>query len=359
MDLQQLEKYLEKDIKVVLRNYSGFRAMSSKWIYMKRPIKAINQENYTLEESSFQKLAVLHRKNAKCLEIFSYTTLLKRVAMKRKIQLFEAIYEFWQLVNPYRLAGISKEVYSAIFEFIYYDFVGGVTRDYAKQSVFMDASADFGKKEHLNFSDFYDALFEWVDCYSGSSLMSEYVRAVKTVHGLFENKRCFKSLKLFSKLHLDENSKPHYEPWMLEHISQLNSGHKNFSLKKAPPLILKNQSSKRIANSLPSSKTKKSLRDEGSDIKKKIQKILNYRPVTSTNFYKSASQVFSKELSEEPKPKAPRTNMYIANHLEKISPISVYKSPKLKKSKVLEEVIETRRGYYSQFSKPVNLYQTY
>lgn len=86
------------------------------------------------------------------------------------------------MLNPFHIAGITKEVLHNLYVFIYTTYFPDLfDQEIANKTAKHDIKIDFSRKEWLGLADFYDGFFECVDKMTKSNLATEYVRFVKSV----------------------------------------------------------------------------------------------------------------------------------------------------------------------------------
>lgn len=145
------------------------------------------------------------------IDVYKRSHLLKRLQIKRHEQLFKAIQNLWILFNPFHLKSISKTIYVALSEFIYKDAIAPVqSAKLSRKYALHDAEIDFGNHNGLTFIEFYDSFFECLDNLTKSALASEYSRMTKAIFSDVMSAVFFKSLKLNSKLHLNDPPRQSY-----------------------------------------------------------------------------------------------------------------------------------------------------
>ena len=206
------------ELRIFTRNYSRCHCNFSKWRSYKVRISDIPDNMIAIHEIEGKLYGLIYRKDLDSIEAFQFTTIMRRILIKRNEQLFKEIQSLWKLLNPFHLSGISKQVYTKFYEFLHFSVLDTncPIEDYEKV-LKNDAEIDFKTSEVQNFSEFYDTLFENLDAYTKSTLVNEYCRAVKRICSEIKRSSWIKSVDLHNKLHT-EGVKSQYPPWALPQL---------------------------------------------------------------------------------------------------------------------------------------------
>lgn len=220
MEIKELRKTggsTVSELRIITKDYSPMRDASNKWSGQRQSYTPTLPAYKTLEYTDDMIISTNRQTSSSRASITS-NILHKREAIKQHPLVYYAVQDLWQLLNPFHLRGISKEVYIKVNEFIYtsvFNSIGEIPT--ARKFAERDAECDFGSCSFIVFSEFYDSIFELVDAYTRSTLVSEYTRVLKNINQSIHNSLMYTSLNLHSKLHLkhDDGSKVSYKPWML------------------------------------------------------------------------------------------------------------------------------------------------
>lgn len=206
------------EIKVFSRNYSRCHSVLSKWRSYKTKISGAPDHAISVHEIDGKLYALIYRPMLECIEAFQFDVFAKRILIKRNEILFREVKSLWKLLNPFHLAGISKQVYAKFYEFIHFHVLdsNSPTED-SEKVVKNDLEIDFRSAKVQNFADFYDSLFENIDLYTKSTLVNEYCRVLKRVISEVKHSNWIKNTDLHSKLHT-EGIKPLFPQWATLHL---------------------------------------------------------------------------------------------------------------------------------------------
>ena len=103
-----------------------------------------------------------------------------KISIKRSYEVFNAIIGLWLIINPYNLKKLSRSNFHMLNEFFYqHAIIGLPNHDKAALYAQNDTDVDFGKNQGVYFYEFYDSIFEFVDNFTKSKLITEYVRFIK------------------------------------------------------------------------------------------------------------------------------------------------------------------------------------
>jgi hypothetical protein len=209
---------LDREIQIMSRDYSSTRRLKNKW------------KHRSFDYDS----AIVAIKN----EIYLVSELLRRKELKENIKLLMKMNQLWKVINPFHLPGVSKNVYYHILKFLYkYFYRAQFTDKIIEESVQKDLEIEFRGRRCLYFSGFYDSMFDIVDQYTSSKVISEYLSTVSVIINLINDSKILNMLDLHNKYHC-QGERPHYYYWMKE-ILQIN--------KTTQLITLKNMFSRRIS----------------------------------------------------------------------------------------------------------------
>jgi hypothetical protein len=228
---------LEQDVEMIKKDYSSFRC-GNKW-RSHRFSFIPGQE--VIEDEKYLKVV---RPSLMVVDYYPIHSLLKRQKIKRSTMLFSEIQNLWQSLNPGNIRGISKPLYLVVIECFYKQFQQAMANPRLVDiHLSQDTEIDFKSRSSLTFCEFYDIIFEVVDCLSRSSLSSEYSRSIHLTRGLILQSSKFHSINLYSKLHLSDSIRPSMYNWMQSCLRSLTPSRNLTQL----PEILKNSSAISLA----------------------------------------------------------------------------------------------------------------
>jgi hypothetical protein len=210
------EMFLEVQLMTI--EYSPLRSGFSKWRSFKYKSEKIPESDINLQEISGEKYFLLYFKTRNIIQGILYSSIEKRISIKQSQAYFLSVKRLWDMINPFHLRGISKKVYTRLLVFLYFNYMN-LTTDLPQSEELAeeDCDTDFAGEVCLSFVDFYNGLFECVDYFTKSYLVSEYSRFVNTLQEKMKGCFWFNGLDLHNKLHVD-NYKQQYQPWMLQHL---------------------------------------------------------------------------------------------------------------------------------------------
>ena len=350
-ELRRTERSTVSELRVITKDYSPMRDASMKWSSQRQSYTPTLPASKNLEYAD-DILISSTRQNSSSRASVSPNILHKREALKQHPLVYNAIQDLWQLLNPFHLRGISKEVYIKVNEFIYtsvFNSIGEVHT--ARKLAEKDAECDFGSSSFIVFSEFYDSIFELVDAYTRSTLVSEYTRVLKNIYVSIHNSLMYTSLNLHSKLHLknDDGSKVSYKPWML---ALSNAGQEE----KLPALLRERGNTEFVKEAPRNLAQRRSLSRKKSDdgvVSRYIrrfqiidQRLANSRsqlsktPPRTSAFHKASSE--RSALSS----RLVRSEKIRSDYLSRVSPLSVrHRKSAQKTADLLEKVIQDRKLY--------------
>jgi hypothetical protein len=206
------------EVRIFSKPYSQAHLTFSKWRSYQTKIFPPPESEFSIHEIEGQTFALIYRPSLTSIEAFQFDTIVKRTYIKRNELVFNAIRSLWQLLNPFHLPGISKQTYIKFYEFTHFS----VLNPNAQLEVYSevqqkDADLDFASCDSQPFTQFYDTVFENIDAYAKSSLISEYCRIIKRVHTAIKSSAWIKSLDLHNKVH-SEGAKPSFPSWAAGHV---------------------------------------------------------------------------------------------------------------------------------------------
>jgi hypothetical protein len=338
------------ELRIITKDYSPMRDASNKWTGERQSYTPTLPASH-MQEYTDDILISTTRQNSSSRASIYTNPLHKREAIKQHPIVYNAIQELWKLLNPFHLRGISKEVYIKVNEFIYTSVLNSIVEPTARKFAEKDAECDFGTSSFIVFSEFYDSIFELVDTYTRSTLVSEYTRVLKNIYVSIYNSHMYASLNLHSKLHLknDDGSKVSYKPWMLA----LSTAGQEEKL----PALLRERGNTEFVKGAPSNLARRRStsrkKSEDGTVSRHIrrfqiidQRLANSRsslsktPSRTSAFHKAPSE--RSALSSRLVP----SERIRSDYLSRVSPLSVirHKSPQ-RTADILEKVIQDRKLY--------------
>ena len=332
-----MEYDLHQEAKVLSRDYSMMRKSNKKWKISSR-LEAVQYSIFLFPAVCQVEIS----RDFKVVDVYLVKALEKRLKLKRNKKIFDCACRLWELINPFRLAGVSGKVYKAIFKAIY----TGLSRDLYSDSqieamVKNDFCVDFDGGTCLGFVEFYDAVFEVIDTATKSKLILEYVKVASQVNSLCEELSWSNGINLYSKTHIDGKKKI-LASWM----TQLLRSNEEKELPKAfkSPTVLP------LPNRLLKVSQTKPVDRENFNIRK-LEKVV------SENLLKRRFKLesFEKYNQIKDKPEKTKKNKFFAivdrrartfysNYIEKISPLSSLYSVTRGRADILESVISGRKN---------------
>ena len=199
---------VEADVKIFARAYSLLRRGNLKWIRLLVPVNSSEEL-----EKGFIPIQRTHD----AIELFTLEDLFHRSGLKQHPVLFHLFQRIWTILNPFHIKLISRRVLRAFNEFLY-EKIFGPTPDAVPAQPFalFDVDIDLGKgtKSGLSFCGFYDSLFEAVDNWAKSKLITEYALISKRIIAELETANWLQRLELHSKAHIMSLPEHQYSAWM-------------------------------------------------------------------------------------------------------------------------------------------------
>ena len=203
------EEEVRADLLVFARGYSLLRRGNLKWVHQLVPVakqQAIHERFITIQRTET------------LVEVYSGEDLRRRSALKQHPVLFRLFQKIWSLLNPFHIKLVSRRVLRAFNDFLY-EKLFGPTPDSAPAQPFalMDLDIDLvqGTKSGLCFTEFYDSLFEVVDNWAKSKLITEYALISRRIIAELESANWLQRLELHSKAHIVSSPSHQYSAWML------------------------------------------------------------------------------------------------------------------------------------------------
>lgn len=332
-----MDHYVIDEAKILARDYSNLRVNKKKWL-VSHTVQTM-QDSIVFQQDSPQSVHISRNLNE--VEVYLVKSLYKRAQIRRNSTLFRNILQLWNKINPFNLTGISEKVYKTLYSILY----SKIIKDAFEQvqivdMVKVDMAIDFCGKKFLTFMEFYDGLFEFIDCNTRSKLLSEYCHMANQLIAFCDDSGWSDGLNLYSKLHIHGKASA-YSQWMLDILKRDKV--KN----RVIPKMLRTSADFMVSPRLLSQKKFKPIDRENFNIRK-LEKIM--------------SEKFLKRRFKPETLKSPSTNKrlkikthdrkamtFYSNYIEKISPISSMRSmPRSKKSNILECVISGRKNIKMQ-----------
>ncbi|CAG9327070.1 unnamed protein product [Blepharisma stoltei] len=353
-----MENALVAEVHIITREYSTSRSNKNKWRVFRKtatppPTSIIDYQPTSGEDM----LAIIYQKKLDVVDGYLFSHLYKRLMLKRNEVLFKTFLSLWNLINPIKMPGISKKVYFSLYEIIYVEILNASTEEQSvKSMVLTDMKIDFGDSECLGLSDFYDGFFECLDTFTRSTLVIEYVRVLKQIHGHLLKSQWFNQLNLSGRLHYKEGAKPQYSPWMIQYFKPEESLFHKSSARSIPSLFKAPIGSVRISERLLKGSVFSREKSSGDILSKKIEMLINpkeSRNLRSSNKPRTAGQNSFGNSSFKPKNR--RLRSIEIDHLDVVSPLSIAIKKSRKNSSLLEEIIEGRRNYFRRVSSQSQL----
>lgn len=314
-------------------NYSPLRISAKKW-------RSIQKNESCYEKVRFVKdpigtIAFISR-NGLSFDGYRVNKLYKRALIRRNYGVFKSAQKLWELVNPFKHVGISEKVYSslyiAIYKFLLKDnFEIAVVERYINQ----DKKIDFSDKPWVGFSNFYDGFFELIDSNTHSQSTIEYAQLIKTIFLSLQDMKWSLNLNLYSKLHIQNDTKPCYHPWMIVYIK---CQEKSFKKDDEVPNLIKLPNDIQVSERLLIKKPAKPVDRENFNLRK-LEQMMNVQLLKEFKHgLRCTTQSHARLKAFEKKP-----NTFYSNYLDKISPLSSMIKQTRTRPNVLEKVIDGRK----------------
>jgi hypothetical protein len=219
------------ELKIFSKAYSQCHNTPSKWKSYKKALSEPPDNILSVHEIENKIYALVYRPAFLSIEAFQFDSIIKRTSIKRDQRLFEEILKLWKLLNPFHLAGISKQVYIKFYEFIHFTILNANVpiEEYTGISD-IDAELDFNNTEVQDFTNFYDTLFENIDAYTKSGLVNEYCRISKKLYSEVKNSSWIKTLDLHNRMY-SKGAKPRYPSWAVGYTK--NKSYENQGILKS------------------------------------------------------------------------------------------------------------------------------
>lgn len=332
-----MEFDIHQEAKILSRDYSMMRKSNKKWKICSR-LEAVQDSIFIGKDVSQVQIS----RDFKTVDVYLVKALEKRLRLKRNKKIFECGCKLWEVVNPFRLGGISGKVYKAIFKSIYI----GISKDLYTDSqidsmVQNDFCVDFDGGTCLGFVEFYDAVFEVVDTVTKSKLILEYVKVANQVNSLCEELSWSNGINLYSKTHIDGKKKM-LAPWMTQLLKS--------NEEKELPKVLKSSTVLPLPNRLLKVAQAKPVDRENFNIRK-LEKVVSEN-LLKRRFKLESFEKYNqtKEKPEKMKKKKGlvivdrKARTFYSNYIEKISPLSSLYSVTRGRTDILESVISGRKN---------------
>jgi hypothetical protein len=205
---------LFEEAKLMSIEYSTLRSGFSKWRSFKYKSDRYPENEISLQKISEDKYFLIYSKSRSIIQGLLYSSVEKRLSIKQSRLLFFAIRRLWEILNPFHLSAISKKVYHRLLTFIYFNYLNCTSEaSHSEEYAFEDTEIDFRGQSALGYVEFYEGVFECVDYFTKSYLVSEYARFVNNLTDKLVTSFWFNGLDLHSRIHIDQE-KPLFAPWM-------------------------------------------------------------------------------------------------------------------------------------------------
>lgn len=215
------------EVRWIAAEYSSLRNGFSKWRSFKYKTDRIPENSISLQEISDEKYFLIYSETRNTIQGILYTSVEKRMSIKQSRIVFYAIKRLWDLLNPFHLPGISKKVYVRLLIYVYFYYLNCTSEiSQSEEYAVEDAEMDFKGEVCMGFVDFYMSVFEIIDYFTKSYLMSEYSRFLNVLVDKLEGAFWFNGLDLHNKLHIDPSCQTHM-PWMLQYMKAPNMKGRN------------------------------------------------------------------------------------------------------------------------------------
>lgn len=336
-----MDSIILEEAHILSRNYSTLRTKSKKWVFLQTTPH--NHEKIKFVKDNSETIVLVTKRNL-CIG-YQANMLYKRSQIRRNYGVFLSIQRLWELVNPFKLAGISEKVYLnlylAICKLVLKD---SFDQPAIEKLILSDKKQDFGEKSWLGFADFYDSFFEFIDSNTHTESPMEYSRLIKAlISGLLDIKWSL-SMNLYSKLHIINETRAFYHPWMISYIKSQEIPIKNSD---EVPSLIKLPDEVPVSSRLLSRRQPKPVDRENFNLKK-LEKMMNAQFLKE---FKHGSRCVTQSHARLKIPEKRNTTFY-ANYLDKISPLSSMKKQSRGSSDILEKVIDGRKGLnFKSFTK--------
>ena len=327
-----MDDIIVEEAKILSRNYSENRINTKKWkLFIKEeptriPIQIIEELGENI---------LLISRNSIIIDAYKSRDLYKRGKIRRNFNLLKAILELWKIVNPFHLPGISEKVYKRFYYIIY----STINKDVYQEETLIDvinkdARVDFDIGQCLGFNDFFDGIFEFIDCNTRSTLSCEYCHVANHLCMIANDITWGSGINLHSKTHINGQSKQIYHKWMQD---LLNINIKNKS--QLLPKIMKTPTNLPVSNRLITKYELKKIDTDNFNLKK-------FEKIKSERVFKKSNHDLLKQNSRIKKVKSldRKAKTFYSNYIDKISPLSsIIKSTRAQQN-ILENVIDGRKA---------------
>ena len=323
-----------EEIEMLTKPYSKLRTNSKKWKIFSRN-EITDQSVHTYKEAGTT-IVVLSR-TLGVVDGYKAKLLFRRGLLRRNPGLFKIIHDLWELINPFKLSGISQKVYQNIFTAIYkivlkdsYDL------NEIENCVNIDRNVDFSGRTWLGFADFYYGMFEYLDSCTKSMLSTELTQFLKTLCVALQDKKWSFNVNLYTKVHTQSEIRPLVHGWMVDLIKRLEGKGKK---SEEVPNLIRFPNEIRVSERLLTRKPRKPVDRENFNVIK-LEKMMNMQLLREykQQGFRGFTQSQSRTKFQEKKPFT-----YYSNYLEKINPLSCMIKQSRSRSSVLEKVIEGRK----------------
>lgn len=205
MEFTELEETLLNETALLARPYSPLRNGHAKWQLSSMPCSGDDSIAFAAEQGVL--LAKITRQEV--TETYTISSLVQRIGIKKSEHFLAALAELWRLVNPFHLKTISKQLWLSLNNFLYTTYCTQFHTELAIECALQDTDLDYKRKSGLNFEEFKESLFEFVDAVTKSKLANEYTRLLKSMPESVAEQMWFKKTSLHSKLHMKTEARPY------------------------------------------------------------------------------------------------------------------------------------------------------
>lgn len=328
-----MDSILLEEGHILSRNYSSLRTGVKKWRSFKS--EEPNAQKIRSSKDTINSIIYISR-NGTSVEGYKSSNLYKRSQLRRNFIIFKCTQYLWELINPFKLVGISEKIYHNLYlALCQYTLKDNFNETLADQHINTDKKIDFGANSWLNFSHFYDGFFEFIDSNTNGTSAIEYIRLIKTLTSVIQDMKWSLRLNLYSKLHIPNDIKATYHPWMMEYIKSQDGPFKKF---EDVPNLIKQPNDIQISERLLVKKPLKPVDRENFNVRK-LEQMMNMNLMKE---YKHGNRGAQSQVRLRNPDK--KTSTYYSNHLEKISPLSTILKHSRSRQDVLEKIIKKRKG---------------
>ncbi|OMJ68049.1 hypothetical protein SteCoe_34606 [Stentor coeruleus] len=318
---------------ILSRNYSSLRTGTKKWRSFKN--EQPDAAKIHISKDPINSLIFISR-NGITVEGYKSTSLHKRSQLRRNFVIFKSTQYLWELLNPFKLIGISEKVYHSLYMSLYqYTLKDNFNESLTDKNINLDKKQDFGTNTWLTFSNFYDGFFEFIDSNTNSKSAIEYIRLIKTLTSVLQDMKWSLGLNLYGKLHIPNDIKANYHPWMMEYIKSQDGPFKKF---EDIPNLIKQPNDIQISERLLVKRPLKPVDRENFNVRK-LEQMMNLHLMKEFKHGNRGAQSQARFRNPDKK-----TSTYYSNYLEKISPLSSVIKHSRSRQDILEKVIKKRKG---------------